>query len=991
MTNHSATSDADGARGSPGPLNRLGHRAVWIGAIAVLLLFAILGLTGYVENWLWMRQLDYVGVFWTILSVKVAMGALAFLLVFGFLWVNLHEAVRGGGSQTLASPWSSVRAAEDAGDTEALAKLLPGVLKTVFVLVSAGVALLYALAWAGQWDTWLRFRYGAPFGFADPLYGVDVGFYVFHLPFYVMLQRGLLFLTVLTLGIVFANHVLTGAVSLTRRTDSTLGPRSAAHISLLLALLAATLGWGFYLGLYQLLYSTVGVVYGAGYTAANVTRWALCGMVGLSAIACILCVLNAFRQRFSGLALGASVYGAAWALGVYLAPGLVQMFIVQPNELALETPYLTNYIDATRKAFQLDSIAETSYPALSDLTPEVMARNEDTIRNIRLWDARPLLQTFAQTQAIRLYYQFYNVATDRYHLADGYHQVMLSTRELSNDLPEAAQTWVNETLQFTHGYGLVMNFVSKTVGGGVPEYLLENVPAQSDFGLSINQPAVYYGQSMAGYRIVDTAIKEFDYPKGNDNVYASYAGTGGIPLDNVWKRLLFAWNKGDVNILMTRYLTPESRIQIHRDVRERVSQVAPFLRLDSDPYPVLSDGKLYWIQDAYTGSSYFPYSNPQSTEPFTGGKQVDPSFGPNGLGARFSDNAQAGMAPQSALEGLNYVRNSVKVVVDMFNGDVKFYVMDAADPVLGVYRKAFPGVFKNLDELSADLKAHLRYPEDIFSAQANQYKTFHMKDPQVFYNREDLWDAPTETYAGEMQRMEPYYILAKLPGSAQLEYMLMTPFTPHKRDNMISWMAARSDFPDYGKKLFYELPKDKLIYGPNQIEALINQNTTISQQLTLWNQNGSRVIRGKQIVTPIENSFLYVVPLYLTAAATDFPQLKRVIAIAGDRVVMEPTLDEAIASLFGPHQPKTAGAGPQVLPTAAALTATAAAPAAGAASSNQGAAAPIVGAPSSNQAKERAQLGDAQRAYGKGDWARFGDAMGKLKVLLDTPSPASRN
>jgi uncharacterized membrane protein (UPF0182 family) len=991
MINHSERSAADDARGNPGGPNRWG-RMVWIGAIVVVVLFAILGLTGYAENWLWMRQLDYVGVFWTILSVKVAIGVVTFLLVFGFLWVNLHEAVRGGAPRTPASPWGSVRAAADGGDAEALAKLLPVVLKAAFVLVSAGVALLYAIALAARWDTWLRFRYGAPFGSTDPLYGVDVGFYVFHLPFYVMLQRGLLFLTVLTLGIVFANHVLTGAASLIRRTNSTLGPRSAAHISLLLALLAATLGWGFYLGLYELLYSTVGVVYGAGYTAANVTRWALWAMVGLSAIAFVLCVLNAFRPRLSGIALGAGVYATAWALGVYLVPGLFQTFIVQPNELAMETPYLRNYIDATRKAFQLDSIAETSYPALSDLTPEVMARNEDTIQNIRLWDARPLLQTFAQTQAIRLYYQFYNVATDRYHLADGYHQVMLSTRELSNELPAAAQTWVNQYLQFTHGYGAVMNFVSKTVGGGVPQYLLENVPAQSDFGLKITQPAVYYGQSMSGYRIVDTAIKEFDYPKGNDNVYASYAGTGGIPLNNVWKRLLFAWNKSDVNILMTRYLTPESRIQIHRDVRERVSEVAPFLRLDSDPYPVLSEGKLYWIQDAYTGSSYFPYSNPQSTEPFTGGKQVDPSFGPNGLGAQFSEPAgSAAAAPQSALEGLNYVRNSVKVVVDMFNGDVKFYVMDAADPVLGVYRKAFPGVFKNLDEMSADLKTHLRYPEDIFSAQANQYQTFHMKDPQVFYNREDLWDAPTETYAGEMQRMEPYYILAKLPGSDQLEYMLMTPFTPHHRDNMISWMAARSDFPDYGKKLFYELPKDKLIYGPNQIEALINQNTTISQQLTLWNQNGSRVIRGKQIVTPIENSFLYVVPLYLTAAATDFPQLKRVIAIAGDRVVMEPTLDEAIASLFGPHQPKTVGSGPQVAPTAAALAATAAAPTVGVPSSNPGAASSNQGAASSNQGRERAQLDAAQRAYGKGDWVKFGDAMGKLKVLLDTPAPASRN
>ena len=977
MTNHSARGEAaparrgedEGVLGSLAALIRWGPMAR-IAAVVIVLIIIALSITGYVEKWLWMRQLDYVGIFWTVLSVQCAMGVLAFVVVFAFLWVNLHEAVRGGASRASPSPWGSALTSANEPATEAVAELFPIVLKGAFALVSAGVALLFAIALSGQWDTLLRFRYGKSFGLTDPLYGADVGFYVFHLPFYVMLQRGLLLLTILTLAIVLANYVLTGAVSLTRRAKPTLGPRAASHVSALLALLAATLGWGFYLDHFELLYSTVGVVYGAGYTAANVTRWALWGMVGLSAIACAVCGINAFRGRFAGLTLGAGVYAAAWAIGVYLVPGLFQTFIVQPSELAMETPYLKNYIDSTRTAYQLDAITETSYPALADLTPEVLARNDDTIQNIRLWDARPLLQTFAQTQAIRLYYQFYSVATDRYHLADGYHQIMLSARELSTDLPAAAQTWVNQYLQFTHGYGVVMNFVSKTVGGGFPQYLLENVPAESNFGLKITQPSIYYGQSLSGYRIVDTAIKEFDYPKGNDNVYASYAGSGGIPLNSLWKRLLFAWNKGDINILMTSYLTPQSRIQIHRDVRERVSEVAPFLRLDSDPYPVLSEGKLYWIQDAYTGSSYFPYSNPQSTDPFVGANQANSPFGPNGLGSRFAEPAGAAVVPQTALEGLNYVRNSVKVVVDMFNGDVKFYVMDAADPVLRVYRKAFPGVFKTLSELPPDLKAHLRYPEDIFAVQANQYKTFHMKDPQVFYNREDLWAAPTETYAGEMQRMEPYYILAKLPGSAQLEYMLMTPFTPLNRDNMISWMAARSDFPDYGKMLFYELPKDKLIYGPNQIEAMINQNTTISQQLTLWNQNGSRVIRGKQIVTPIENSFLYVVPLYLTSAATDFPQLKRVIAIAGDRVVMEATLDEAIASLFGPNQPKVVGSSAPLPPT----TAT-----------------PAVLNDNTDWSQARAQLGDAQQASGQGDWNKFGDAMDKLKVLLDTSPPATRN
>jgi hypothetical protein len=734
----------------------------------------------------------------------------------------------------------------------------------------------------------------------------------------------------------------------------------------LLFILVASWGWGFYLDHYELVYSTLGVVYGAGYAADHITRVALWVMVGVSAVACVLLALNFFRPRLKMLAVGAGVYVAMWIVGVSVVPLIFQKFVVQPSELALETPYLKNYIDFTRKAFQLDKIKETSYPALADLTPDVIARNQDTIQNIRLWDARPLLQTYQQTQAIRLYYQFYNVDTDRYHLADGYHQVMLSARELSPELPAKAQTWVNQYLQFTHGYGVVMNFVSKTIGGGFPQYALENVPAESAFGLNITQPAIYYGQSLPRYRIVDTGIKEFDYPKGNDNVYTSYNGKGGIPLDSSWKRLLFAWTKSDVNILLTSYLKPESRIQIHRDVRERVAQIAPFLRLDNDPYAVLSEGKLYWIQDAYTVSNYFPYANPQRTT------QSETALAQPLLGAETTGRAQdpdAGWTEDratAAYDGLNYIRNSVKVVVDMYDGTVRFYVMDPKDPILAVYRQAFPGVFNDLNELSADLKKHLRYPEDLFSVQANQYRTFHMTNPQVFYNREDLWTAPMEKYAGQAQPMQPYYILAKLPGSDQLEYLLMTPFTPQNRDNMISWMAARSDFPEYGQMLFYELPKEKLVYGPNQIEAMIDQNTTISQQLTLWNQQGSRVIRGKEIVTPIENSFLYVVPLYLRAESTNFPQLKRVIAVAGDKVVMEPTLDEALNALFGTQRP-------QPVATTQGRTAQTAGAAAG------------VTAGQLDAGHARTQFEDAQQAMQHGDWEKFGKAMEALKHLLASP------
>jgi hypothetical protein len=643
-------------------------------------------------------------------------------------------------------------------------------------------------------------------------------------------------------------------------------------------------------------------------------------MAAAAAALCALLAVNIFRPRFRAIAIGSGIYVALYVIAVLLVPALFQRISVQPNELARETPYLKNNIEFTRKAYSLDAIHETSYPALADLTPEVIARNQDTIQNIRLWDYRPLLQMYQQAQEIRLYYQFYGVDVDRYHLPDGYHQVMLSTRELAPQLPAEAQTWVNQRLQFTHGYGLAMSFVSKTIGGGFPQYVLENIPPESAFGLTISQPAIYYGRSMPGYRIAATRVTEFDYPKGNKNVYTSYAGTGGIPLDSLWKRLLFTWTQADVNILFTTYLRPESKIQIWRNVQERVQQIAPFLRLDQDPYAVVSEGKQYWIQDAYTVSDHFPYSTPH--------------------GAFFEQR-------------LNYIRNSVKVVVDMYDGTVRFYVMDPKDPVLAVYRRAFPGVFKDLDQLSADLKTHLRYAKDLFSIQADQYRTFHMTVPQVYYNREDLWVFPNETYAGQVTPMQPYYILMKLPGSDQLEYLLMTPFTPQKRNNMISWLAARCDFPEFGKMLFYELPKEKLIYGPMQIEAMINQNTAIAAQLTLWDQKGSRVIRGNLIAVPIENSFLYVVPLYLTAEGTDFPQLKRVIMISGDKVVMEPTLDEAIQSIFG-TQPSQSAA--QALRTQ----------------------------PGLDQA--RAQFEEAQKAMQQGNWENFGKAMDALKRLLNGPA-----
>jgi len=863
------------------PTNRV--RRVLPPSVGLLLrwgLFALIGIgvvlsvvLGLVQKWLWMQQLDYAGIFWTLLSIKWGIFGVTLIVSAFYLWLNLRFAARNidlvDGESFFNRAFKHPADASRTIDVDISPRQLVFAIDFAIVVLS----LIFALSVSGQWDTFLRFRYGGSFEMADPLFGVDLGFYVFRLPFYELLQGSITVLTLSALA-VLAFCSLFGMRQSKSSGKITLGDGTSKHFMVLLFILAANFGWGFFLDHYELVYSTLGVVHGAGYAAAHVTRVALWVMTGLSALACVLLAFGFFRPRTKHIVAGVVTYAAFYLVAVIALPSLFEAFVVKPNELSLEMPYLRHYIAFTRSAYKLDNIQETAYPALSDLTPDVIARNQDTIQNIRLWDSRPLLQTYQQTQAIRLYYEFYNVNVDRYHLADGFHQVMLAPRELAAQLPSEAQTWVNENLEFTHGEGMVMNFVSNSTGGGLPNYLLENVPAESQYGLKVTQPEIYFGNVAPGYKIVNTGIKEFDYPKGNQNVYASYQGTGGIPIDSIWKRFLFAWTQKDINILLTGYLRPESRIQIWRGVQERVAQVAPFLILDKAPYAVLSEGKQYWIQDAYTASDRYPYSNVQT---------------------------------DGSMQGMNYIRNSVKAVVDMYNGSVSLYIMDANDPLLAMYQRAFPGVFKDLSELSPDLKSHLRYPEDMFGIQADEYKTFHMTDPQVFYNREDLWVAPQEKYDGAVAAMDPYYILMKLPGSQQLEYLMMTPFTPQKRDNMIAWLAARCDFPDYGKMLFYELPKDKLIFGPNQISAMIDQSTTISQQLTLWDQKGSGVIRGKLIVIPIENSFLYVVPLYLKAEGTNFPQLKRVIVATGDKVVMEPTLDEALASLFGtaPGQPNS--------------------------------------------------------------------------------------
>jgi uncharacterized membrane protein (UPF0182 family) len=701
------------------------------------------------------------------------------------------------------------------------------------------------------------------------------------------------------------------------------------HGSALLGLYFAVKAWSYMLDRFLLLYNDNGVVVGAGYTDVHVELPILWLLVVLSTAAAIVAWANMRLRTYRLLIVSAVLVWGGSFIFADLFPALFERFYVKPSELQLEAPYIQRNIALTRDAYNLQQIVVKPFPAGQGLTFQSLQDNRGTIDNIRLWDWQPLMDTYAQLQEIRTYYRFLDVDVDRYQIGGSYQQVTLSARELASSLLSAnAQTWVNLHLLFTHGSGVVMSPVTQKSTEGLPDFYLKDIPPVASEGApAITEPRIYFGESTSDYVIVKGSTPEFDYPKGKDNVYARYDGADGIPIgDAAWKTL-FAWYFNDVNILLSSYLTSESRIMLHRNIQNRVQTIAPFLHLDRDPYIVISGGRLYWMQDAYTTSDWFPYAQPQP-----------------------SGNA-------------NYIRNSVKVIIDAYNGTVAFYVTDPADPIVTTYRRIFPTLFKPFDAMPPDLQKHIRYPEDLFTIQASQYRAYHMDAPEVFYNREDLWQFPREptspdgNNASSGTRMTPYYMMMRLPGEKRTEFFLMLPMAPSQRENMIAWLAARCDLPDYGKLIVYEFPKDKLVYGPFQIEARINQNTEISQQISLWNQMGSRVIRGNLLVVPIENSLLYVSPLYLRAESGQLPELKRVIAAYGDRVVMENTLPEALAALFKQAAPVAAS-------SASAITSS-------------------VGATDTPAHEALDHYNKAIDRLKAGDWSGFGTELDALRPLLE--------
>ena len=851
---------------------QLRHKAI---AIIVSIAIVVLALASTMihlltESW-WFGAVGFADVFWTRITWQIAIWVATFAIYSLFLWFNYWLANRLTSDRT----YSFLANTEFEPYTRTILNLSALVLIFIVAIGAAGDSTKF-------WSTSLKFINATDYNRADPIYGKDVGFYLFKLPFYEGLQTWLFALLVSGLLIAIAVYLSKGTIGISftlpnlqgkklsgqrlkfeRQWRSNFHNKQKAHIILLLAAIAVIIAIDFWFKRYDLLYSADGVVWGAGYTDTHARLFSY-WVMGIGALILGGFLISAVWLRRPKLPLyGITAYMLILFLVNGIYPELQQRFSVEPNELDKELPYIKNSLAFTREAYDLEKINTQNYPVADNLTAEVLQQQEGTIQNIRLWDYRPLLSTYRQLQEIRPYYLFNDVDIDRYTLDGNYRQVMLSPRELDYErVPQRAQTWVNQRLKYTHGYGLVMSPVNKVTSDGLPELFIKNIPPVSEVNLEVKTPAIYYGESTDDYIFTGTTTSEFDFPQGNANAFTQYKGAGGVPINSLIRKLAYSYDLSSFKILISNYFTSDSRIHYYRQIKERASHVAPFLQFDNDPYITLVDGRLQWIIDAYTKSDRFPYAEP-----------VEP--------------------------GINYIRNSVKVVVDAFDGTMQFLAVDENEPILATYRKIFPNLFEDRASIPPQVKEHFRYPLDLFKIQAQMYLAYHMNDPQVFYNREDLWRFATENYEGNQQAIEPYYQIMNLPGESKEEFALILPFTPVGKDNMIAWMAARSDGDNYGSMLLYEFPKQKLIYGPFQIEARIDQNPDISQQLTLWSQKGSRVIRGDLLVIPIDDSLLYVEPVYLRAEQGELPELRRIIVAYNKEVVMRSNLEEALTALFG--------------------------------------------------------------------------------------------
>jgi uncharacterized protein len=893
------------------------RRFAFFGTAVLAVVLVPTALTFYTD-WLWFGETGYQPIFLRTLTAQSQLAAAGIGIAFAVLYASVMVAIR-----TL-TPRDWVLVTREGPISISLDRRR---LQPIAGAVCAVIALLFGLWAAGQWRLWLMFRHAQPFGESDPVLGYDIGFYLFRLPF-LDVARGYLFaLLLVSVFAAGAVYVLAGALNFRGRARVARPARQ--HLAALAAALLLLFAFRAYLEVPEMLLRPAGIVHGVSNVDAAVRIPVQRALTVVAAIGAGLALLQMTSASWWPVAAALGLYMLV-AVGGSVAASAMQRFVVAPNEQVRETPYIEHNIAATRKAFGLDRVEERQLSGDSELTRRDIDANGATLGNVSLWDHQPLLQTFAQIQEIRTYYDFVSVHNDRYRLNGQYRQIMVSARELASEsLPN--RNWINEHLTFTHGYGVTLGPVNQVTPEGLPVLFIKDLPPQSSVDLRIDEPSIYYGQVSNEYVFVKTAAREFHYPKGDDNVYTSYEGTGGVPVANLFRRLLFSARFRSMKILLSEDITNDSRVMFHRQISERVAKIAPFLRLDADPYLVISNGRLFWIQDAYTISGRYPYSTP-------------------------------------ATNGINYIRNSVKATIDAFNGTVRFYLIDETDPIALTYRQIFPDLFRPVAEMPEDMRTRMRYPEGIFAVQAAMYATYHMTNPSVFYNKEDLWEVPALDADPRPQAMQPYYTIMRLPGEREAEFIQMLPFTPARKDNLASWMVSRSDGEHYGRMMVFQFPKQKVVFGPRQIIARINQDQEISPQITLWNQQGSEVLMGTLLVIPIEESLLYIRPLYLRSAGGRIPELKRVIVAHQNHIVMEPTLEMALNRIFsraGSPAPQPGQIVPTTAPTEGAPVV------------------PSMPASEDLSARARDHYERAMQAQREGNWALYGEEIRKLGEVLE--------
>jgi uncharacterized protein len=901
--------------------------------LPALLFAAFVGLPAlarFYTDWLWFGETGYQRVFLTELTTRGWLFSGGWVLAFLVLLVNLRHAL--GGIPTTPVLWVG---------QPAVPVTLPGrtQLLRLVALIAAIAALPLAFQASSLWLPIQMWRKAVPFGHADPVLAHDVGFYVFALPVAGALGTWLLLLVALAAIGSIGIYVLGGRLGMSQRDGLMIAPSVRRHLAFLAAATFLVLAFEAWLSPPRQLISGGPLIFGASYTDVAIRIPAARVLLGVCLLGIVAALLSA-RGSLTPLVAAVVLY-LVTSLGAEFVASQYQRFAVGPNEQTRETPYMAHNIAATRDAFALGRVVEKEISGDATLDAGDITRNQATLHNVRLWDHRPLLDTFSQLQEIRPYYDFVSVDNDRYTVGGEYRQVMLSARELNSEAL-SNRTWINEHLTFTHGFGLTLGPVNQVTSEGLPVLFVKDLPPVSTADLAIAEPRLYFGELSSEYVFVGTRAAEFDYPRGDDNVVSRYEGNGGVPVGSVWRKLLFAMRFRSQQILFSNDLGPETRVLFRRRVNERLERIAPFLRYEGDPYLVVLDGRLYWIEDAYTTTDHYPYATPVRDGNYN----------------------------------VNYVRNSVKVVVDAYHGTVTFYQADPRDPVANTLGRVFPDLLRPIDAMPEGLRAHVRYPHTLFAMQTAVYATYHMTNPAAFYNKEDQWQLPSLDSGTEAQPMEPYYTIMKLPGEARAEFIQMVPLTPRRKDNLAAWMVARSDAPHYGQLMVFRFPKQKVIFGPRQVVARINQDQAISPQITLWNQQGSEVIQGTLLVIPIEESLLYIRPLYLRAQGGRIPELKRVIVAYQGTIVMEPTLEQALERLFG-------GGG-----SISRASTTAQAPEPGGAPS----AAPQPMRPSADGAMAQA-LADARTHYDNavaaqraGDWTKYGEELKMLGEALERAS-----